>query len=69
MFKHYYVNSVPQSNGDHEVHCEGCYWMPSSTNRVYLGYFASSKEALAAARRLYPSADGCAFCCPEIHKH
>ena len=67
--KHYYVNSVPQPNGDHEVHCEGCLWMPSINNRIYLGYFASSKEALAAAKWRYSSADGCMHCCPEIHKH
>ena len=69
MKKHYYVNSVSQPNGDHEVHCEGCYWMPSITNRIYLGYFASSREALNAAKLRYPLADGCAFCCPDIHKH
>lgn len=67
--KKFYVNSVPQWNGDHEVHCEGCSWMPSIIHRVYLGSFASSKEALAAATRIYPNADGCAYCCPEIHKH
>lgn len=67
--KHYYVNSVPQPNGDHEVHCEGCLWMPSINNRIYLGCFASSKEALAAAKWRYSGADGCMYCCPEIHKH
>lgn len=69
MYKKYYVNAVPQTNGDHEVHCEGCYWLPSITNRIYLGSFWSSKEALAAARLRFPNADGCAYCCPEIHKH
>ena len=23
----YYVNNTAQSNGDHEVHREGCYWL------------------------------------------
>ena len=63
----YYVNENAQVNGDHEVHRADCSWLPTAENRLYLGEFASSYEALMAAKRIYNSADGCAYCCPEIH--
>lgn len=59
----YYVNNDAQSNGDHEVHKEGCAWMPS--NRKYLGEFASCRPAVQEAKKTYSLADGCHWCCPE----
>ncbi len=63
----FYVNKNAQPNGDHEVHRATCSWLPSESNRIYLGDFATAQEALKAARRYYERADGCAYCCPEIH--
>lgn len=37
----YYVNKNAQSNGDHEVHKQGCTWMPHEDNRIYLGNFSN----------------------------
>ena len=67
MKQKYYVNKNRQDgNGyNHEVHKEGCAWMPS--NALYLGEFDSSEDALQAAKRTYPDADGCIHCCPEIN--
>lgn len=62
---HYYVNNNAQTNGDHEVHEEGCKYMP--TNRKDLGYHNSCKEAVREAKKTYPKADGCAFCCIPCH--
>lgn len=64
----YYINEKQQwgFGYNHEVHKEGCYWMPST--RKYLGEFSSESAALAAAKRLYNDADGCVHCCPSIHK-
>ncbi len=65
---HYYVNRQAQANGDHEVH-----WMlfcPTHArreNRRYLGEFPTCREAVAAAREIYPLADGCAHCSPDCH--
>lgn len=63
----YYVNNKQQSNSghNHEVHKEGCFWMPS--DKTYLGEFYSSQTALEAAKEIYSDADGCRFCCPEIN--
>jgi hypothetical protein len=49
----------------HEVHKEGCYWMPS--DKTFLGEFYSDEAALAEAKKYYADADGCAHCCPDIN--
>ena len=63
----YYMNTNAQSNGDHEVHKEGCSWMPLSHNRKYLGQFYSCSEAVIEAKKYDSNADGCKFCCPSCH--
>lgn len=63
----YYVNKNAQSSGDHEVHKSGCSFMPKSENRIPLGDFASCYGAVAAAKKIYPTADGCATCSPACH--
>jgi len=61
----YYVNTAAQPTGEHEVHKQGCEWMPQS--RTYLGEFESCGPAIAAARLRYRKVDGCATCAPECH--
>lgn len=66
----YYVNKLAQSNGDHEVHKQGCHRLPDSWNRIDLGYQRDDAAALRAAQEFFPhSADGCYYCCPAIHRH
>lgn len=71
MLKRYYVNRDSSTNPhqDHEVHCEGCFFMPGVEKRIYLGLFNSATAAVAAARAYYANVDGCVFCCPEAHHH
>lgn len=69
MKKKYYVHSRPQSNGDHEVHQEGCSWMPQPENRIYLGEFYNCQDAVNAAKPYYKDVDGCHYCCPECDHH
>jgi hypothetical protein len=61
----YYVNPEPDKDGDNEVHQEGCHRMPA--RREYLGEFSNCHEAVAAAKRRYPNADGCGICSPACH--
>lgn len=61
----YYVNNRAQTNGDHEVHKEGCSRMPS--DKKYLGSFESCKEAVKEAKKTYSKADGCYYCCNACH--
>ena len=63
----YYVNNKAQSNGDHEVHKEGCSFMPAPENRTYLGDFSHCREAVRAARNIYAQVNGCYYCSYECH--
>ena len=66
MYKHYYVNKEAQLTGEHEVHTGDCSYLPS--NRIYLGYFSSCKDAIVEARKHYSNVDGCYYCCYECHR-
>jgi hypothetical protein len=62
----YYVNKNAQPNGDHEVHKDGCAWMPEPQHKMYLGYFSNCHDAVKEAKKTFPTtADGCHYCCPE----
>lgn len=64
----YYVNINSQPNGDHEVHTEWCSRLPLPHNRQYLGDLSSCEPAVKLARKVYPTADGCFYCCRPCHK-
>lgn len=51
--KSYYVNDRAQANGDHEVHREGCQYLPMPANRTYLGSFDNCDDAVSAAKKHY----------------
>lgn len=61
----YYVNNDAQSNGDHEVHKEGCSWMPGS--KIYLGDYTNCKDAVKKAKEYYPQSNGCYYCANDCH--
>ncbi|QNL51900.1 hypothetical protein H8S90_10145 [Olivibacter sp. SDN3] len=63
----YYVNTKAQANGDHEVHRADCIFLPTLSNRRYLGEFNSCREAVAEAKKIYASADGCKICSYACH--
>jgi hypothetical protein len=63
----YYVNQNVQSNGDHEVHKEGCTFLPDPGNRIYLGDFSSCSPAVRKAKEHYSQSNGCYFCSKDCH--
>jgi len=63
----FYVNSNQQANGDHEVHKEGCSFMPTPTNRIYLGIFESCEPAVREAKKYYSRSNGCYYCSNQCH--
>lgn len=63
----YYVNKNTQSNGDHEVHRDGCKDMPADANRIYLGSFTECADAVKAAEKEYEQVNGCKTCSIECH--
>lgn len=64
---YFYINKNQQENGDYEVHTTGCTHAPVEQNRVGIGYFDNSIQAVAEAKRKWPNAqiNGCYYCCPE----
>lgn len=54
---------------NHEVHKSWCSYRPTPSNQIDLGYCYSEEEALRKAKQYYSDADGCAHCCPSIHKN
>jgi hypothetical protein len=65
----YYVNDTAQTpSGDHEVHLWNCSWIPLIVSKTYLGDYSSCSEAVAKAKTIYPSSDGCAYCSPACHR-
>ena len=65
--KKYYVNDRAQYNGDHEVHDEGCPFLPYLQNRTYLGVFSNCKSAVAEAKKYHTQVNGCKACLNECH--
>jgi hypothetical protein len=63
----YYVNNNAQPNGDHEVHVEHCWRLQQAVSKRDLGEHATCASAVAAAKRIYRTADGCAYCSPACH--
>lgn len=61
----YVVNNQAQSNGDYEVHKEGCRYFPS--NYTFLGYYYNCRDAVNAAKRFYSKSDGCIHCVPHCN--
>lgn len=64
----YYVNdSALASSDDHEVHISTCDWLLLVQSKTYLGDYPSCADAVVKARTLYPTSNGCAYCCPDCH--
>ncbi|GAA5037818.1 hypothetical protein GCM10011506_35990 [Marivirga lumbricoides] len=64
----YWVNKHTNTNphNNHEVHKEGCQFMPS--DKIYVGDHANCDSALIEARKHYTDVDGCSVCSNECHK-
>ncbi len=63
----YYVNTNAQQNGDHEVHKEGCKFLPEFSNRIDLGYHPNCQSAVQKAKVSYSRSNGCYYCCNACH--
>ncbi|MGR9048260.1 hypothetical protein ACQ4XT_06515 [Halobacillus faecis] len=63
----FYVNQNQQTGGEHEVHVEGCDFMPFEQNLLELGGHDDCSNALEIARNTYEDVNGCKHCCPDCH--
>ena len=64
--KHYYVNINALPNGIHEIHTEGCTYLP--TERKYLGHYDTCEEGVKKANEAYEKTNGCSVCMPQCHE-
>jgi hypothetical protein len=67
MKKKYYVSTIAQSNGDHEVHAENCTYFPKLEHRLYLGEHDTCATAVTEAKRHYSQTNGCYYCSNVCH--
>ncbi len=63
----YYVCKNAQANGYHEVHRQGCSYLPNKDNVLYLGEFTDCGSAMGEAKKFYSQANGCYYCSQECH--
>jgi hypothetical protein len=63
----YYVSTLEQSNGDHEVHVVTCLWLPKAENRQDLGEFNSCDDAVGKAKTYFSQVNGCFYCSNLCH--
>ncbi len=65
--KKFYVSKDAEMDCGHEVHREGCMYLPPPERILYLGKLACAFSAVSEARKLYRKTDGCLHCTPECH--
>jgi hypothetical protein len=65
----YYINKARDVNGENILHVEKCQRLHNSYNREYMGDFETNKLALEEVKKIYPSANGCQYCCAGIHEN
>jgi hypothetical protein len=64
----YYVNKYPQPNGDHEVHKDGCTFMPRHEHRLFLGSHDNCHDAVKESKKKhFNQSNGCFSCSYECH--
>ncbi|HKK44410.1 MAG TPA: hypothetical protein VJ964_02735 [Balneolaceae bacterium] len=64
----YYVHTLTDDDGDHEVHKSTCSRLPKPGNMADLGVHSNCASAVTEAeRRGFKPADGCAHCSETCH--
>ncbi len=58
----FYVSKVPSKDGLHEIHVQGCEWMPVEGGRLFLGMCSTSNQAAAIAQNLFRKVCPCSCC-------
>ncbi|PCJ51094.1 MAG: hypothetical protein COA74_01130 [Gammaproteobacteria bacterium] len=58
----YFVNKNSLAGRGHEVHQQGCPYMPSGRDQVPLGFHDTSNTAIGSARLIYSNSCCCDHC-------
>ncbi|QSH40699.1 hypothetical protein P0136_11910 [Lentisphaerota bacterium ZTH] len=65
----YYVNVESDRHGMHKVHRAGCLFLEKRKDRIFLGYFNNSAQALEQSKDYYVKVDLGVCCCREYNSH
>ena len=63
----YFISTSSLKDDKPEVHRQDCIFNTLPHNRVILGIFETSSEAMQFASRFYENVDGCRECVPEFN--
>ncbi|WP_207637434.1 hypothetical protein [Terrisporobacter glycolicus] len=65
FIRKYYFNDFVDDNSRHEIHAEGCPFLPYYSSRTYIGYLSNCEDALRIAKYQHPlkSFVCCKSCC------
>lgn len=64
----YIINSNADHKGYNEVHETTCNHLPNYSNRIDLGWHINATSAVSYAKMNgWRHADGCYYCCEEVH--
>ena len=66
--KFFYLSSIPNDSGIHEVHDRECDRIPSAYDRDYLGPYNTGKEALRKASGIKEKVGLCDACCKPMDR-
>ncbi|REG91436.1 hypothetical protein [Algoriphagus antarcticus] len=61
--KFFYLSSIPNDNGQHEVHDRECEFIPDPYDRDYIGPYNTCIEALRKATTMKKEVGLCKNCC------
>jgi hypothetical protein len=64
-FSRYFVSVMPRTNDYHQIHKDGCPFLPEKEKRILLGQFDSGKEALIEGKSFFRKSECCRFCLKE----
>jgi hypothetical protein len=65
LYSKYYLVRKPQTNNHHAIHKEGCPFLPEKINRIYLGTYFCTANAITRGEKYYKNVRSCLFCLKE----
>ena len=70
MAHRYYYNRNSNKNNKHEIHRQGCAYMPKEKNKMKIGLADDCHKAIIKAKERtgIEKFDGCAYCCSECNE-
>lgn len=65
MSEIFYVGILVDKENEHELHRASCEKCPNQKDRIFLGRFENSKDAMKKAKEHYEKVHSCDICCEK----